>query len=282
MSVVAAARAVMLANLAHLQANEQGVLEGENPDFIHQMRVALRRLRSAVAVFRPALPAGAADFLARELTWLARVLGRARDWDVLVTATLPALAGTGRHAAAARALQRRYAEQRREARRKARSALESPRYRVLVRALARGLSGGDVRGPRRGPAREKASVPACEFSARVLDKRYARVARHGRGLHKLTARQLHRLRIALKKFRYAADFFAGVYRGGRTRKMLDRLAQLQEVLGEINDVAGMMRIVGSGTEPARIARLWGQRRVTGLRKDLGAAWRKFEAARPFW
>ena len=79
MSVGTAFRAVMRANLAHLTANDRGVLEGRNPEYLHQMRVALRRLRSGVDVFSPVLAESRiADYRA-EMKWLAGRLGPARD-----------------------------------------------------------------------------------------------------------------------------------------------------------------------------------------------------------
>ncbi|MDB5805725.1 MAG: hypothetical protein JWN73_3047, partial [Betaproteobacteria bacterium] len=83
--------AVLAAALFQLSANAPGALTSDNPEFIHQMRVALRRLRSALHLFRAYLPY---DFVAEggaELQWLAQLLGQARDYDVLVTQTLPRL-----------------------------------------------------------------------------------------------------------------------------------------------------------------------------------------------
>ena len=92
MTVNDAFRAVLEANLEHLLANERGMLAGADPEFLHQMRVAVRRLRSALGVFAPPVPEPAVARFAVELKWLARKLGPARDWDVFTSVTLPPIA----------------------------------------------------------------------------------------------------------------------------------------------------------------------------------------------
>jgi triphosphatase len=89
MSVNDAFKAVMWATLVHLRANEPGMLAGRNPEYMHQMRVALRRIRSAFGVFAALFPGPAISSVRNELKWLAANLGTARDWDVFVTETLP-------------------------------------------------------------------------------------------------------------------------------------------------------------------------------------------------
>jgi len=99
MTVIDAFKAVMWVNLAHLQANEAGMLGARDPEYLHQMRVALRRLRSALAVFAPLFPEPVISPARTELKWLANGLGPARDWDVLVTEMLPQIAAEfGAHA----------------------------------------------------------------------------------------------------------------------------------------------------------------------------------------
>src|SRR5687768_14557855 len=91
MTVSDAFAAIAWSTLVHLQANEEGTLAGEDPEFLHQMRVALRRLRSAISAFSGVLPPKAREPVSKELKWVGRALGPARDWDVFVIETLPPL-----------------------------------------------------------------------------------------------------------------------------------------------------------------------------------------------
>src|SRR5688572_11572902 len=139
MSPTQAARAMAAAALEQLQANEAGVLVGEDPEYLHQFRVALRRLRSALGVFRAA--GGALDdALREELRWIAHLTGPARDWDVLVIETLPTLLAAYRGGRAARTVRMRAAARRGEANAQLRKAIASARYVRLVLALARWLA----------------------------------------------------------------------------------------------------------------------------------------------
>ena len=108
------------------------MLAGEDPEYLHQMRVALRRLRSAFSVFAPALPAETTAPVAAELKWLGAALGPARDWDVFVTETLPPVhAEFGEHPALA-AFGERCAALRRAAAQRARRTVASQRYQRLM------------------------------------------------------------------------------------------------------------------------------------------------------
>src|SRR5512134_61521 len=91
-SVNEAFKAIVRSCLTQLQANEDGMLEGRDPEYLHQMRVALRRLRSALGMFRAVLSREALEPPAQELKWLAAGLGPARDWDVFMGETLPRVA----------------------------------------------------------------------------------------------------------------------------------------------------------------------------------------------
>ncbi|MBM3561399.1 MAG: CHAD domain-containing protein, partial [Alphaproteobacteria bacterium] len=93
MSQAAAFRAIALACMLHMQANEAGFMAGLDPEYLHQMRVAVRRLRSAFAVFRQRMPADRLAPVADEARMLARQLGTARDWDVFATETMRAIVG---------------------------------------------------------------------------------------------------------------------------------------------------------------------------------------------
>jgi CHAD domain-containing protein len=235
LTIAQACARVMLANLAHLRANEAGFLRERDPEYLHQMRVSLRRLRSALAVFAPAIPDARRAVVATEAEWLSQRLGAARDWDVYVQAQLTALraayprhAGLAQYANAMAALHRR-------AREAAQAAVRSPRYRRLVLAFAALADGSEDTTSTRQRLRA--------FARAALERRHARMMRRGRRFASRSAPELHRLRIAVKKLRYAAQFFSTLYDARAQRELLDALARLQNVLGALNDSAVTAHLV---------------------------------------
>ncbi len=290
-SVNDAFKAVLWANLAHLQANERGMLEGRDPEYLHQMRVALRRMRAAFSVFAPLFPEAVTAPLVAELKWLAGALGPARDWDVFVTETLPAIAADSGEHAQLGALGKRCARLRRAAHRRAHGAVASKRHQRLMLSLAGWLAAEAWLTRMDEAARARLAGPARGFAGVVLEKRYAQVRKRGRKLAQLDASELHRLRIAVKKFRYATDFFAGLYRARRVREMRERLVRLQNILGAMNDAATVENMTGTvfrgaGNRSAKKARdillAWSRGRAATLKRELKGAWKEFRSAEKFW
>jgi triphosphatase len=291
MSVNDAFKAVMWANLAHLQANERGLLAGRDPEFLHQTRVALRRLRSAVAVFAPLFPEPVITPIRTELKWLAGSFGGARDWDVFMTETLPPIVaefgpheGLGEFAARCKKLRGR-------ANQRARRSVRSARYRRLALRLAAWLASEEWLKRMDPAARSALQAPVGDYAAAVLERRYDRVRSKGRKPSGLSVAQRHRLRIAIKKFRYAADFFAGLYDAKQVREALKRLSGLQDILGSMNDAASISNLVAQGLHGARGRRAlevrgmflgWSRGRTAALKRDLMSAWSAFRSAGKFW
>lgn len=291
MSVNDAFKAVVRANLDHLQANERGMLGCSDPEYLHQMRVALRRLRSAIGVFAPLLPDAALSEVRAELRWLAARLGPARDWDVLLTETLPPIEaefgpreGLKRFAARCRML-------RGGASARARRAVRSARYTRLGPRLAAWLASEEWLARADPPARSVLLGPVAEFASGVLERRYGQVRKRGAKLGGLSAAKLHRLRIAIKKFRYASDFFAGLYDPRAARAALKRLSRLQDILGAMNDAVTAADLMSQGFSgatgrPALEAKGlilgWSRGRAATLKRELKGAWKEFRSAEKFW
>ncbi len=291
MTVGDAFKMIVWATLAHLQANEQGVLEGRDPEYLHQMRVALRRLRSAFSVFAAVLPKTATEPLVAELKWLAGALGPARDWDVFVSETLPPIQEAFAEHAAVTRLARECTRLRSAADQEAQHAVASARYERLLLGVAAWLAAEKWLGEADEAALARLRSPAGEFAAGVLEQRYARVRKRGRQLRRLSAAELHQLRIAVKKLRYATDFFAPLFGAKRARGMPSRLGRLQNILGAMNDAAtvgGLMHDTfgaraGKAVSEARgIVFGWSHGRAVTLKRDLGGAWKTFRAAGKFW
>ena len=291
MPVSAAFHAVMRANLAHLRANDRGMLAGRDLEYLHQVRVALRRMRSAMSVFAPVLPEAMVYQLGAELKWLAGRLGPARDWDVFLAETLPPIEaefgphpGLERFTARCRMLRGGAGAQ-------ARRAVRSARYGRLVSRLETWLAGEEWLTRAAPPARTALMAPVADFAAGVLEERYGRVMAKGRSLGRLDSGQLHRLRIAIKKFRYASDFFAALYDENSARAALKRLSRLQDILGTMNDAATVANLAARGfrgmsgpaaREAKGLLLGWSRGRATTLKRELKGAWREFRDAGKFW
>jgi inorganic triphosphatase YgiF len=230
-----AARQVIAAGLAQLQANEEGLLETTDPEFVHQARIALRRLRAALRIFRDTLGAERARAWRDELGDIARALGLSRDWDVFATETLPPVLSVYGDAQLARELRRQVERRRGAARRQAREALRSPRYAHAILQLTRWLSQAG-----------EPSVPGRQlrkFASHVLRKRHDRLLDQAADPASLTLEERHRLRIEAKRLRYGTDALASLFEAKRVTRYLDALSRLQDALGRSNDAATAMRLL---------------------------------------
>lgn len=268
-------QAMIRAALGQFAGNVAGMLAGDDPEYLHQLRVAVRRLRASVSLAK-GLEVPPPDW-AEELKWLMDELGPARDWDVFATETLPRLASLLGEPDGWPALLKATARRRDTANTRARAALGGSRAVRLVLAMERDLLTDHAQ-----------SLPAGEWAIRVLDRRLARLKRLGKGFERLDAPARHQLRIAAKRLRYAADAFAGL-QGDRAAPYLTRLGGLQDALGLANDAA---------VAAARLAELRAEGRslawLTGLlegalageaaarQRELAGVWRELRDARPFW
>lgn len=289
MSALQAFRAICFGCLAHLEANREGVLAHRGPEYLHQVRVALRRLRSAFSVFSRLLPAPAARPWVDELRWLSGALGPARDWDVFVAERLDPLLARHRGHAGLAALQRACRCERDRRQRTALRALGSRRYQQLLLGLGAWLSAASWKSFASPAAERDLRRPARDYAQRTLARRFRQAARRGQGFESLDATGLHRLRIAVKKLRYAATFFAPLFPGRHATTMRRALAAWQDALGRISDCTTVDRLLAQarprGVRAAEVRRLVVRAndalRAKGLR-ELAAAWKAVRRARRFW
>ena len=236
MTVEAVLGTVLRHGLDHIVANEPAVLAG-HPDGVHQMRVAARRLRSVLSILKPMLPAEQRAWVASELKWLADGLGPARNWDVLADSLLSpvqrAMPGDRDVAALAGSV----AAERKAARDAAREIVLSPHYAAFLIRLTAWLEGRAWRRQALSEASARLLDPIGDIAGPLLDKRLKRVRKLGRHFDELTPNERHRLRIALKKLRYAIDFLHSLYDADASGDYRKRLTKLQDTLGHANDVA---------------------------------------------
>lgn len=243
MHPVAAFRTAAQEALAQWQANLQGLLPPQgpqalpDPEFIHQARVALRRLRTALKLFREHLPA---DFVTRwSGFWqdTARTLGDARDWDVLderLMGWLTARARRGLPPDDLAALADWVLAQRLAANRRAARQLLAPALAQQLLAFAEAVQALPA------PADEAEGHDLADWAGDTLARRLRGLLREARRAHRLDLDGLHALRIRCKKLRYAQQGLQPLLQGRRQARLEERLAVLvrtQERLGELNDLA---------------------------------------------
>jgi CHAD domain-containing protein len=294
MPVAAALAALAVECLDQVATNAPGLVHDDDPEWVHQMRVGTRRLRSCLALGRDHFPAAALQPLRAELRWLAGALGAARDWDVFATETIPAAAGAFEaHRTSAADLARlraRVSANRRAARADARAAVRSPRFAQLL------LAAGALCAEASRPAVAKAAGTAdaaddatsiAGFARRLLRRRHRRLLREAKVALHGDAPQRHALRIAAKKLRYAAEFFAPLFEREPARSYASALAGVQDVLGHANDAATAARLIGelapAGDSPATAAlRDAAAAATSAIDRDLAGAWESFSRAGRFW
>jgi CHAD domain-containing protein len=249
------------------------VLQSRRPIGIHQTRVAFRRMRAAFSVFRGALNGPGVRSLSAEARWLAGECAPARDLHVFLTETAeevpPAVSRIAARLAAVH-LQR------------ARAALSGARFnafdRQLIAFAAQPPSGRNTR--------------LDDFGREVLEKRHRKVERRGRGLEELDAEELHELRIAIKKQRYAATFLQPAFASTAAKPYIEATVRLQGALGALNDravAAQMLADIATATRPtedvAGALKALAKQAAGGdkrRRRKLERAWKDFKKTERFW
>lgn len=248
-TVEQALKAVLHSCFVQIASNVPVVIDGTDPEGPHQLRVGLRRLRSALKIFRKVIDPGSAARIADEGRWLAGMVGELRDLDVLAeeivrpcaeridVGGLTAVLDARRAAVRARLVE----------------ALAGPRVGGFLIGLAAYVEGRGWLAFSDVDQSSALAAPADAFAEKAVHRLWGKVARRGRDLDALSGEERHALRKAFKTLRYALDFFGGRL-SGRDRKRLTRdVKAAQEVLGYVNDVRMARALVDSLAEAADVA-----------------------------
>lgn len=274
------------------------LIPGHDAEAVHQMRVALRRLRSAIAVWREAAGGTALEVLDGELRELGRMLAPVRDRDVFLGGALAAIdeafhdAGPAQRAALA-GLRAALGSQRDALHARLADWLQGPALRGLVLSLLSVAATRAWREAAPGEAIGLLESPLPDYAARVLRRRHRKLMKEPKRLDAVPVAVLHAMRLRAKRLRYAAEFFAGLFPDGRARRYLRRLAVLQEALGHVNDTAVAADLVGALPQAggrASAGRAWAVGAVQGFaagraaasRDEAARAWARFRKAGRFW
>ena len=307
---------VLLHGLSHLTANDDCARTDAHIEGVHQCRVALRRIRSALRLFREALPREVFAPLEAELKRMADVLGVARDLDVLRSELLePAVKALDAPQDVA-PLMEALARQRAVAYAEVGALLGGADYkRFLIDAFALAAMDDWRRAKKKGGKGKQAGLltsPARDYACAALEKAHARLLRRGRNFKRKSAGERHALRIEIKKMRYAAETLSPLFEAKKTKRFHKGLAGLQDGLGALNDVvvaedllarlvekaametggaAELASSASGASRPGDRAALsyaagcvlgWHRHRASRYNDRLYKEWRKFQETRPFW
>ena len=210
--------------LAHLMVNQPATVAGD-AEGVHQMRIAIRRLRAALMLFRPQLEPHAVARYTEVLRDLGRIFGEARDWDVFCTEMLISAEQQGVAPSWLDLLRGPAEAERRAAHARVANKMQRPALTATVLGLAAwGAPDGD-----------SMHVPLADLAPQLVDRLEHKVQRRGHHITHCAQDELHALRKALKKLRYSVEFLAPLYGHKRVKAYLHGCKGLLKQLGMLND-----------------------------------------------
>ena len=270
--------------------NHAVAMEGSDPEGVHQMRVALRRLRTMCALFRREIPSPSFEAISGEARWLMQQLGPTRDWDVFDGTTVARLA-TAAPEVDFGGLREAVHQQRKSNYAILQGVLADPRCSRFLLSLGNWVERRGWRNEIESEALAALSQPMPALADKILARRHRKVLRRGAHFRRLDTNAQHDLRIDLKKLRYAAEFFLPLYAThARAKRYVARLARLQNSLGRARDTANirtLLDVIRQDDQPALHLAVgamtgWRARDQIAVAKTLRKRWRRFKATPAFW
>jgi CHAD domain-containing protein len=248
-------------------------------DALHQMRLALTRLRTAIALFSPMVAGPQQTRLAAELKWLNAHLGVVRDLDVAIERLKEI---NKRHP---RADHRSWSRERAESQRQLMRALRSAKYRLLIKSVSQWIEKGSWSTKRGKQAASQRACPVTEYTARKLMRWREKLVKKSRELQDIGIRKRHRLRLMNKRLSYAIEAVADLVSRSDTSGLqatLKLLRKAQRSLGQLNDDARCRSLATTlrqnGDELSKM--LLGPKREKQLIRTATAAYEKLAELKP--
>ena len=284
MGANAALRKIAWECFSHLLGNQDMVLHGEDIEGLHQMRIALRRLRSALNVFHQIASKQSSASIVEECRWLAAVLGHARDLDVFITQTIPPVLQQLNNHPSLILLNQKAEHARQQAYVAVRKALASQRYHRLLLTIGYWLANECWHD------NNAVECSVFDIAKTMLKKRQKQLKQHGRRLMHAHPEDRHATRIAAKKLRYATEFFASLYKEGKLREFLSALTQLLDNLGALNDITVTENLIHhlTGKYPKSVSNEalylftgWNACKAMRYKQDLEHLWNRFASQKSF-
>jgi triphosphatase len=298
-SAAEAFRIIARSCLAQILANEAGV-KSRDSEPLHQIRIGLRRLRAATSFCSGIVAGPQTEFVKAELKWVTQELSPARDLDEYISEVLTPFGEQHKDNADFRSLYRDFERRRAHAFERAVDAIGSGRYRDLLIELAAWIEGAWSHADdqaARAPHERPIEIHAGEQLARWRKK----IVKKAKAFDQLDAGERHKLRIAVKKFRYATEFIANVFASKKSTRrriaFLNAAKRIQDCLGALNDIAVHEKLnleMLDGQDDASPKLMRGRAFVAGLvsgqeeaqtaklTKGAAVALADLRAVKPFW
>jgi CHAD domain-containing protein len=290
MTVEEGLRKIGLGCLTVFLRNELAAL-ADVADGVHQMRVAVRRLRSAVATIKQMLPQEQHEWVSKELRWMANILAPARNWDVFFSSLLAPVRSASAQDQDLIELYRICEWERQSARQGADAAIRSDQYTRALLKLAQWFASCSWRNQPVSQQSALLMAPIGVVAPSLIGRRYKKVKQASEGFDELTPQQPHKFRIAVKKLRYTIEFLKDLFDSDQVAKFVKRLKPLQDDLGRANDIKvahellANLRVSKDAREIARAAGFvlgWHDHGLADLVRRLGKHVRRLRQLSPFW
>ncbi|MCG6868215.1 MAG: CHAD domain-containing protein [Gammaproteobacteria bacterium] len=234
--------AIMRHNFAYLLEWQNVARSWEDIEGVHQLRVTVRRMRSALTLFRSAIPKKVSETWGDEMRWLAGELGMARDLDVFIAEGLTTMADKMPLDGAEKLLELAKAKRAHVYETQVASMLDSNRYRQFKDGFVDWFEHSRWESANlKGKQKKNLSMNLVAYSRNLMDKQERKVLSAGSNVDRDNPAEMHRLRIECKKLRYAAEFFSSMFTGMDV--FIQHMKGLQDLLGLMNDVAVMKTLL---------------------------------------
>ena len=274
-------RIIARRHLAAILAQHDGTCRGD-PDALHQIRIALTHLRTAIRFFSPMVDDALRPTIWAELKWLNSQLGMVRDLDVAIERVV---AESGDELAVIAELQH-WDEKRAESHRELARALQSPRYRRLVEQTSAWIESGPWST---GRSKEAIRLRRCTLADHAMERLAeweTKLLKKARKLRKLDVEKRHKLRLLNKRMTYSIESLQDLFADEsltKQKSILKRLRKAQRSLGQLNDDARGQALAaslnGAGHEAGK--RFLNRKREKKLLRKASAAYRKLDKTKPF-
>ena len=270
--------------LQHLQANLGGAMQSEDSEYLHQLRVALRRLRVVLSMTEKYRASKQLADLSKEVAELCFTLGAIREWDVFISQTVWPMSQRMADNPGMQTMLKVCMQHRETSYAVLREQSQVCRFQRLLLRFSIWMNGEYWQGTEN-------NLLAVVFARKRLNKLSRHFAEAGKEISSLDHARLHELRILAKKLRYTAEFFASLWDKNTARVYLSSLSDVQDILGNINDIAvahrlldelGDERDLNNHLEALTLARGWIEHDLSEHLAGLHKVMRKFFRKRGFW
>jgi CHAD domain-containing protein len=265
--------------LDDLNENHEATSHGD-PGALHQMRIALTRLRIAISFFSPIADDPERELIKIELKWLNRYLGAARDMDVMIERLKEITKQQPQAVQSHPSLEGEHAE----SHRRLTQALRSARYRRLTENTYHWVENGPWSTKEGKQATKARTSPIAAFIARKLMRWQEKLLKKSRDLREMGTKKRHRLRLANKKLYYSTEFFEDLFpdqRASRQQTALKYLRKAQKSLGQLNDDANSRSLAATLQRDGKVhLQFLGPKREEALVKTAATAYRKLAELEP--